>query len=146
VNEGRVYDYLEDIQGVAIPTLHYWGDLYGGMRLAVITSDEGDSLPEEEPEERTEWRVVSSLAKANAFAALNIIHDAGVLHGDVRGANIAIREDSAKLIDFGMAKIVGRKVDEENKSKEVEDLKKAFAFVKIDIFFCSCWRQLSQIY
>jgi tRNA A-37 threonylcarbamoyl transferase component Bud32 len=109
----------------------------GGLSV-LVTTDEGNSLPVDE-EDRIK---VPSKVKKDAFDALNKIHQRGVLHGNVRGENVVVREDHhVVLIDFDMSKIVNLHQLEQNiklkakfeKNKEVEreKMEKAFEFVEL---------------
>jgi serine/threonine protein kinase len=69
----------------------------------MFNCSKGSDLPEREPNDRNKRRKVSRKAYNSAFKALDEIHEKGVIHGDIRGTNVVIEGDKAKLIDFGMS-------------------------------------------
>ncbi|MBK7721855.1 MAG: serine/threonine protein kinase [Austwickia sp.] len=88
-NIAQVYDYGED-GGAAWLVM----ELVEGKPLSQILRDEGALSPE---------RTVSIVAQA--ADALQAAHDMGVIHRDVKPANILVRPDGVvKLTDFGIAR------------------------------------------
>jgi tRNA A-37 threonylcarbamoyl transferase component Bud32 len=99
-NEKRVYEKLKELQGDVVPRLVYAGPMLGG-RSAIATSDCGLSLDEwAKTATSTEFDAVATEARVK----LRRLHDAGVLHGDVRSQNITIdKARKVSIIDFGFA-------------------------------------------
>lgn len=88
-NIAQVYDYGED-GGAAWLVM----ELVEGKPLSQILREEGRVSPE---------RTVSIVAQA--ADALQAAHDQGVIHRDVKPANILVRPDGVvKLTDFGIAR------------------------------------------
>ncbi|RLN86615.1 hypothetical protein BBJ28_00023292 [Nothophytophthora sp. Chile5] len=52
---------------------------------------------------RTAWRLLRDAAKG-----LQHLHDHGIVHGDLKGNNILVSDDIAKLADFGLSIIASR--------------------------------------
>lgn len=90
-NIATVYDYGEDA-GASWLVM----ELVNGKPLSQIIRDEGAQTPQ---------RTAAILAQA--ADALQAAHDAGVIHRDVKPANIMVRPDGVvKLTDFGIARAV----------------------------------------
>lgn len=88
-NIAAVYDYGEDA-GASWLVM----ELVEGQPLSQIIKDDGPMDP----------RRVSAII-AQAASALQAAHDAGVIHRDVKPANILVRSDGqVKLTDFGIAR------------------------------------------
>eukprot|EP00199_Chlamydomonas_sp_CCMP681_P001322 CAMPEP_0119104140 /NCGR_PEP_ID=MMETSP1180-20130426/2433_1 /TAXON_ID=3052 ORGANISM="Chlamydomonas cf sp, Strain CCMP681" /NCGR_SAMPLE_ID=MMETSP1180 /ASSEMBLY_ACC=CAM_ASM_000741 /LENGTH=607 /DNA_ID=CAMNT_0007088821 /DNA_START=147 /DNA_END=1970 /DNA_ORIENTATION=+ len=97
-HEAAVYDALFSLQCVAIPELVGCGYVFDGMAFALATSLVLGSHP------RTGQRInQSELGKA--IRALDMIHAAGYLHGDIRRENIIVEESSGQVffIDLGFS-------------------------------------------
>ncbi|GAB95377.1 serine/threonine-protein kinase [Kineosphaera limosa] len=90
-NIAAVYDYGEDA-GASWLVM----ELVEGEPLSTIIREEGPIEP----------RRAASIV-AQAASALQAAHDAGVIHRDVKPANILVRPDGqVKLTDFGIARAV----------------------------------------
>lgn len=104
--EARMYGRLAALCGRSIPYLVFAGDVEGN-KFAVITTTEGDSLESEAGQVRAR-KLQSGAVHAAAHTALQQIHDAGVLHGDVACRNIVVSaEGNIKFIDLGRCEDVG---------------------------------------
>jgi serine/threonine protein kinase len=100
-HEAEMYQVLEPLWGSYVPGLVYHGELERG-KFALITTDEGESLATEEG-----FRLAQNgqdLLRVRAHEALSLVHDKGVLHGDVALRNIVVDSKyNVKVIDFGRA-------------------------------------------
>jgi RIO1 family len=76
------------------PELFVVEDLAGGWKMVVMEYLSGWVMLEEKPH-RERLKYQEKLKEA-----LRIIHDRNLVHGDVRGFNILVSEDSVKLVDF----------------------------------------------
>ncbi|KAJ3174879.1 hypothetical protein HDU87_006671 [Geranomyces variabilis] len=97
-NEVITYDYLQDLQGTTIPTLHAYGCFQGGQFPMIGT--------EFIRGQRLSSANVGSVVD-NVKAAYDSLHSAGVLHGDVADRNILVTGDVNRpivLVDFGLSK------------------------------------------
>jgi hypothetical protein len=106
--EAAVYERLSSIQGKYIPEFLGVGeDNVHGFWYNLSTSYEG--VDAEELPFLTEYEI------AAALEALANIHKLGVLHGDLRVANVVVNREvsppKVKIIDFGCAEIVGNSND-----------------------------------
>ena len=107
-HEVRVYEALRDLQGERIPRVCFYGD-YEFNHFVVGFSLCG-SVPKRLTQEQKDFLVET----------LNMVHDRGFLHGDIRKENILVDESGrAYLIDFGFAE---KLVTEKERQRELEYL------------------------
>ncbi|GLZ02098.1 serine/threonine-protein kinase [Actinoplanes sp. NBRC 103695] len=93
-NVVEVYDYGETgVNGVPMPYVVM--ELVEGRPLSALLS--AGPLP---------WRL-AMLVGAQVAAALAAAHDRGVVHRDVKPANVMVAADGVKLVDFGISAAVG---------------------------------------
>lgn len=100
----------EQLRHPAIVRVHDSGPLAGGMAYLVMERLDGITL-----EEHLDGRFWMDLDEARALArvlldALSAAHDAGVIHRDVKPANLILqggRPAAPKLIDFGIGRDLG---------------------------------------
>jgi serine/threonine-protein kinase len=93
-----------------------FGHIPDGRPYFVMELLEGESLADRVAREVLQPAEVVAVARQLA-AALAAVHDHGVVHADVTPSNVIIVNgdvDACKLIDFGLAAIVGESFDEEN--------------------------------
>jgi tRNA A-37 threonylcarbamoyl transferase component Bud32 len=80
--EVRKYATLQDLQGIVIPRVHGYYDVWGLLRLLAL-EDVGTAIPEDRPiNTRTRRLMKSALAR---------IHSAGYIHGDIARRNFCKR-------------------------------------------------------
>jgi hypothetical protein len=92
-HELSIYRDLEDLQGNVIPRLIAYGNL-GGLLQVIVLENVGKSITREQAEQKHD----------EINAALQRIHENGVVHGDLRLPNILIdKENNVRIIDFGMS-------------------------------------------
>lgn len=87
----RVYDYgtMDDFSYIVM-------DLVIGLDMAKMVQQRGNLAPE------SVIKIVKELASAMEYAK-----GIGVIHGDIKPSNIIVTEEgSARLVDFGLARIV----------------------------------------
>ena len=119
-HEGQMYDRMRSIQGTCVPRCLFRGAMSSGWQFSIITSFEGESLPEDDSYGRylcAKQRYPAAV-RATAIEALRQVHVCGVLHDDIRAANLVLSEDGKriKLIDFGYAQVCD---DAESFAKEM---------------------------
>jgi serine/threonine-protein kinase PknK len=92
---------LSGLEGLGVPRVAAFGALSNGRRYMVRELVEGRSLDEVlEHRERGPWLEPI----ASACDQLTIVHRAGLLHGDVKPANIIVGADGrGTLVDLGLA-------------------------------------------
>ena len=92
----EVYDYGEATAGdVRLPYVVM--ELVAGRPVSALLAD--GPLP---------WRVAVLIA-AQVAAALAAAHERGVVHRDVKPANVMVAADGVKLVDFGISAAVGER-------------------------------------
>lgn len=92
---------LSGLEGLGVPQVVAFGALGGGRRFMVRELVEGESLEDVlEAERGADW--IRPLA--TACEQLTAIHRAGLLHGDLKPANIIVSEAGrGTLVDLGLA-------------------------------------------
>ena len=89
--EVRNYATLQDLQGIVIPRVHGYYDVWGLLRLLAL-EDVGTAIPEDKPiKTRTRTRMKSALAR---------IHSAGYVHGDIARRNFCEKAGVVFLVDL----------------------------------------------
>ena len=56
---------------------------------------------------RTPWQTLIGFPCAARPQAVHVIHEARIVHSDLKPANFLVVEGALKLIDFGIAKAIG---------------------------------------
>ena len=91
---------LSGLEGLGVPRVIAFGALADGRRYMVRELVAGKSLDEVLKNGDTPWLE----ALASACDALTVVHRAGLLHGDVKPANIIVGPDGrGTLVDLGLA-------------------------------------------
>ncbi|KAL5523338.1 hypothetical protein ACEPAF_1605 [Sanghuangporus sanghuang] len=84
-----------DSEGRA-PTLHFVGDIVGGLKMVVMEYIDGETVHDLEGRNR--------LLPANAYEdfkrALELLHQQGIVHGDYRMANLLVKDGRGYVVDF----------------------------------------------
>jgi len=122
-HEGDVYERLRALQGVVIPRLVTYGRFAEDFLCGLATADSGVDATHFDPD---------ATFTDKALLALRMVHELGVLHGDIKRANI-LRNTAGDpiLVDFAMAKVlVGSSPPEDisaMQEEEVQQLKEALS-------------------
>ena len=91
---------LSGLEGLGVPQVVAFGTLADGRRYMVRELVPGTSLEQVLDDGSTPW--LEPLA--NACDALTVVHRAGLLHGDIKPANIIVgRDGRGTLVDLGLA-------------------------------------------
>ena len=91
-----------------IVSVHSHGETEDGMHFTVLEYVGGGSVRDSiRANGSMHWGEAMSIG-VQICAALDIAHRNGVLHRDVKPANILLDDDTAKLTDFGIARLVGQ--------------------------------------
>jgi hypothetical protein len=93
--EVAIYQTLESLQGVAIPRFIQYVSMWG--LLSAIVLENGGVQPKVEELNKYRDQLVYKL---------NLIHSLGILHNDIKVANIVVKDGQALFIDFSNS-IVG---------------------------------------
>ncbi|KAJ2501605.1 hypothetical protein GGH96_001809 [Coemansia sp. RSA 1972] len=115
--EVRAYHRLRDLQGTSVPRVVAYGYMpINGRRfgiLAVEHIEDEEILPALDMDERPTLKTLTNSEKAACEDSLKKIHRRGVVHGDIRGANLLFRSRGLGndmmpvFIDFGFAQLAG---------------------------------------
>ncbi|KAJ2765890.1 hypothetical protein IWQ56_003920, partial [Coemansia nantahalensis] len=125
-NEVAVYRRLRLLQGTDIPRLLAWGSLvlHGRMLVAIVLEriedrDMINGMARDAPQpvnldSRSALKELSDVERTACLNALGRVHRLGVVHNDIRGANVLFRDDKAGkhrspvIIDFGFATVASK--------------------------------------
>lgn len=89
--EVRNYATLKDLQGIAIPRVCGYYDIWGLLRVLVL-EDVGTAIPE--------GQQIAVRMRTKMKAALSRIHLAGYVHGDIARRNFCIKGNAVFLVDL----------------------------------------------
>ncbi|KAJ1851043.1 hypothetical protein LPJ76_006254 [Coemansia sp. RSA 638] len=115
--EVRAYHRLRDLQGTIVPRVFSYGyatidgDFFGILAIEFI--DNGKMMSALDMDQRMELKNLTDAEKTACLNALGAIHRRGVVHGDIRGANLLFRSRGLGnnlepvFIDFGFAQLTG---------------------------------------
>src|SRR5580693_3894778 len=91
---------LSGLEGLGVPRVVAFGTMPGGRRYMLRELVDGTSLDDALSRAGTRWLE----ALASACDQLTVVHRSGLLHGDVKPANIIVGADGrGTLVDLGLA-------------------------------------------
>jgi serine/threonine-protein kinase len=94
--------------------VHDYGEqvLPGGSRVSFLVMElaEGPSLADQLLVGRLPWHVAVRVC-AEVAAGLAAMHEQGLVHRDVKPANVVLTRAGAKVVDFGIAAVAGDRAD-----------------------------------
>ncbi|KAI9482174.1 hypothetical protein BX667DRAFT_493900 [Coemansia mojavensis] len=113
--EIRIYNRLQDLQGSIIPQVIAYGQTYADGQeygILVVEKIEGEEiLAADKMDTRSALTKLSDAEKTACLNALGEIHKRGVVHQDIRGANLLFRHRGPEkllqpvFIDFGFSEM-----------------------------------------
>ena len=84
------------------------GETDGGEQYMVLEYVDGGTIRDRlRAQGAVHWTDVLRIS-VQLCSALDVAHRSGVLHRDVKPANVLLSEDNAKLSDFGIARLIGQ--------------------------------------
>jgi serine/threonine-protein kinase PknK len=91
---------LSGLEGLGVPRVVAFGALHGGRRYMLRELVHGSSLEDVLENGKSPWLE----AIATACDQLTVVHRAGLLHGDIKPANVIVGTDGhGTLVDLGLA-------------------------------------------
>lgn len=93
--ERKIYKYLETHPLKCTPQLVYDG-YFMFFRILCVSLVPGEVKA---------FRDMNTTMKDNCYDAIVALHDAGIVHGDIRHENFVVSKETAFVIDFGMSKL-----------------------------------------
>ncbi|KAJ2474568.1 hypothetical protein IWW56_005820 [Coemansia sp. RSA 2131] len=115
--EVRAYHRLRDLQGTIVPRVVAYGYMpINGRHFGILAVEriEGEEiLSALDMDERSTLKTLTNSEKAACKDSLKKIHRRGVVHGDIRGANLLFRSHGPGndlvpvFINFGFAQLAG---------------------------------------
>jgi serine/threonine-protein kinase len=104
-NEGRALARVRHANVVQVYALFH----HEGQPVLVHEHVPGESLDRRLAARSRPTPVVVGAVLDQILAGLSAIHEAGIVHGDLKPANVVVDDDwNAKLIDFGLATVQGQ--------------------------------------
>ncbi|HEX3772435.1 MAG TPA: sigma 54-interacting transcriptional regulator [Polyangiaceae bacterium] len=95
---------LSGLEGLGVPQVIAFGALEGGRRYMVRELVDGSSLEEVLAAKPNGAKSTWLDALATACDQLTVVHRAGLLHGDIKPANVIVgRDGRGTLVDLGLA-------------------------------------------
>ena len=110
--EVRNYATLQDLQGIVIPRVYGYYDVWGLLRLLAL-EDVGTAIPEHKP--------ISTRTRTLMKSALAHIHLAGYVHGDVARRNFCKNGNVVFLVDLETL-VMGSPVEMEAELAQIDAL------------------------
>jgi tRNA A-37 threonylcarbamoyl transferase component Bud32 len=115
-HEAEVYSVLQALQGRCIPVLRVAG-IANGIEMILVMDFMGTNIVQEH---------LDCFDQEKIRTALSMIHNEGVLHGDIRPQNILGRRDGHDsrffFIDFGLSSFTTDKVALRQEAQELDAL------------------------
>jgi hypothetical protein len=90
-HESKMYAALRNLQGSVIPTLYGYYEVWSILHMLAL-EPVGDAVSED--------CVISKTLRNKMKAALNRIHSAGYIHGDIARRNFCERGDKIFIVDL----------------------------------------------
>jgi hypothetical protein len=112
--EAHAYAILQDLQGDVIPIVRGFYEVWGILRFLAL-EPVGDAISEDEPIDHT--------LRMKMRTALQRIHDAGFIHGDIARRNFCRTENNnVFLVDLERSQLFVNPADPINEMNEVDEL------------------------
>lgn len=112
--EASAYATLQDLQGEAIPTVHGFYEVWGILRFLAL-EPVGNAISEDEE--------IDDALRMRMRAALQRIHNAGFIHGDIARRNFCRKEnDDVFLVDLESCRASRNPAELADEMNEVDEL------------------------